>query len=102
MKEIPGSSSIHPFCMGTYDTNADMHARHFSSPFSGTIEDAVTGTASGVMGAFFDKYIKNNSVKDSLDLIVEQGHEIQKDGRAAVHISKKNDSYDVKITGNAV
>ncbi|UJL47111.1 PhzF family phenazine biosynthesis isomerase [Virgibacillus sp. NKC19-16] len=101
MKEMP-KSSIHPFCMETYDTNADMHARHFSSPFSGTIEDAVTGTASGVMGAFFAKYIINNNVEDSLNLIVEQGHEIQKDGRVVVHISKKRESYDVEITGNAV
>lgn len=45
-------ASVHPFCMKTYDRDADMHARHFSSPYSGTIEDAVTGTASGVMGAF--------------------------------------------------
>src|SRR5690625_40833 len=52
LKEIP-KSSVHPFCLETYDSNADMHARHFSSPYSGTMEDAVTGTASGVMGAFY-------------------------------------------------
>lgn len=101
LKEMP-KSSIHPFCMETYDTSADMHARHFSSPFSGTIEDAVTGTASGVMGAFFAKYIKNNNIEEYLNLIVEQGHEIQKDGRVMVQISKSNESYDVEITGNAV
>ncbi|MFY4776497.1 PhzF family phenazine biosynthesis isomerase [Metabacillus sp. RGM 3146] len=101
LKEIP-KSSIHPFCLETYDTNVDMHARHFSSPFSGTIEDAVTGTASGVMGAFFAKYIKNNNFEESLNLIVEQGHEIEKDGRVMVHISKNSESYDVEITGNAV
>ena len=41
-------ASIHPFCLETYDSDSDMHARHFSSPSSGTIADAVTGTASGV------------------------------------------------------
>ncbi|MBO1511230.1 PhzF family phenazine biosynthesis protein [Metabacillus bambusae] len=101
LKEMP-KSSIHPFCLETYDTTVDMHARHFSSPFSGTIEDAVTGTASGVMGAFFAKYIKNNNFEESLNLIVEQGHEIEKDGRVMVHISKNSESYDVEITGNAV
>lgn len=60
LKEIP-KSSIHPFCLETYDTNVDMHARYFSSSFSGTIEDADTGTATGVMRAFFDIYIKNNN-----------------------------------------
>ncbi|MGG1219126.1 PhzF family phenazine biosynthesis protein [Priestia endophytica] len=101
LKEMP-KSSIHPFCLETFDTKADMHARHFSSPFSGTIEDAVTGTASGVMGAFFAKYIKNNNFEDSLNLTVEQGHEIEKDGRVMVQISKNSESYDVEITGTAV
>jgi PhzF family phenazine biosynthesis protein len=79
-----------------------MHARHFSSPYSGTVEDAVTGTASGVMRAFFAKYIKNNNLEEPLNLIVEQGNEIQKDGRVTVQVSKSSESYDVEITGNAV
>jgi PhzF family phenazine biosynthesis protein len=54
LKEMPGAS-VHPFCFETYDPNAHMHARHFSSPFSGTIEDPVTGTASGVMGAYWER-----------------------------------------------
>ena len=78
-----------------------MHARHFSSPYSGTIEDAVTGTASGVMGAYYAKFI-NNNFTEPLTLIVEQGHEIEKDGRVAVHVSKKGESLDIQITGNAV
>ncbi len=100
LKEMP-KASVHPFCMGTYDSGADMHARHFSSPYSGTIEDAVTGTASGVMGAYYAKYINNNS-KEPLNLIVEQGHEIDKDGRVMVQVSKNEDNYDIEITGNAV
>ncbi|MDF1507515.1 PhzF family phenazine biosynthesis protein [Robertmurraya sp. DFI.2.37] len=100
LKEMP-TASVHPFCLETYDSNADMHARHFSSPYSGTIEDAVTGTASGVMGAFYATYI-NHHFKKSLHLIVEQGHEMEKNGRVMVHISKNNESLDVEITGNAV
>lgn len=100
LKEMP-KSSVHPFCTETYDPDADMHARHFSSPYSGTIEDPVTGTASGVMGAYFASYI-NTNFNDSLSLVVEQGHEIDKDGRVGVKISKNGQSYDVEITGNAV
>ncbi|MFS0638742.1 PhzF family phenazine biosynthesis protein [Mesobacillus foraminis] len=100
LKEMP-NSSVHPFCLETYDPNADMHARHFSSPYSGTIEDAVTGTASGVMGAFYAKYI-NNSFIGHLNLIVEQGQEIEKDGRVAVQVSKISESVDIRIIGNAV
>lgn len=100
LKEMP-KSSVHPFCLETHDPNADMHARHFSSPYSGTIEDAVTGTASGVMGAYFATYI-NNIFNTSLNLVVEQGHEIAKDGRVAVKVTKNDETLDVEITGNAV
>ena len=100
LKEMP-KASVHPFCLETYDQGADMHARHFSSPYSGTIEDAVTGTASGVMGAFYAKYI-NNQFDGLLNLVVEQGHEIGKDGQVIVHVSKNQDTYDIEITGTAV
>lgn len=100
LKEMP-KASIHPFSLETYDQNANMHARHFSSPYSGTIEDAVTGTASGVMGAYYAKYIDNN-FDESISLIVEQGHEIQKDGQVMVQVSKNEDTFEVEITGVAV
>ena len=101
LKEMPGSS-VHPFCLETYDPDANMRGRHFSSPFSGTIEDPVTGTASGVMGAYYARYIKNNNFGESLNLIIEQGQKIQKDGRVLVHISKNHDSYNVEIIGSTV
>lgn len=59
LQEMP-RASIHPFCLETYDKHAHMHGRHFSSPFSGMTEDPVTGTASGVMGAYYAKYIKRD------------------------------------------
>lgn len=78
-----------------------MHGRHFSSPNSGTTEDPVTGTASGVMGAYYAKYIKPD-VEESLNLVVEQGQEMGKDGLVQVHVVKTGDSYEIEITGNAV
>ncbi len=100
LKEMP-KASIHPFCLETVDHKADMHARHFSSPYSGTIEDAVTGTASGVMGAYYANYINSQSV-DPLHLVVEQGQEIGRDGRVMVRVKKTKDNLDIEITGNAV
>ncbi|MBC2099607.1 PhzF family phenazine biosynthesis isomerase [Listeria booriae] len=91
-------ASIHPFCLETVDSAADMHGRHFSSPFSGTIEDPVTGTASGVMGAYFATYIKQGEA----DLMVEQGLEIGRDGRVIVHIRKQASEMKVAITGTAI
>jgi PhzF family phenazine biosynthesis protein len=99
LKENP-RSSVHPFCLETIDQSATMHARHFSSPYSGTIEDPVTGTASGAMGAYLATYIKPGQA--SYELIVEQGQEMGRDGRVMVRVSKQNDTIDVFISGNAV
>lgn len=102
LKEIP-KASIHPFCLETYDNLAHMHGRHFSSPYSGTIEDPVTGTASGVMGAYYATFLKQN-FDSEMKLIIEQGQEIDKDGRVTVYVTKnkKDDPLQIEISGNAV
>ena len=97
LNEIP-NASVHPFCLESYYEEADMHGRHFSSTFSGTIEDPVTGTASGVMGAYFAKYIKKESDMP-INLIVEQGQEMNKDGQVIVNVAENN---EIEITGNTV
>ncbi|MCU6707348.1 PhzF family phenazine biosynthesis isomerase [Paenibacillus sp. J5C_2022] len=97
LKEKP-RASVHPFCLQTHDPKAHMHARHFSSPFSGTIEDPVTGTASGVMGAYCARYIDKHTA--SLNLLIEQGQEIGRDGRVRVTVSENGNA--IEITGNAV
>lgn len=100
LSEMP-QASIHPFCLETHQAIASMHARHFSSPFSGTIEDPVTGTASGVMGVYYANYIDKEK-KDRLNLIVEQGQELGRNGRVLVQVDHNNGEYEVYITGNAV
>jgi len=50
LKEIP-HASIHPFCLETYDVNATMHGRHFSSPYSGTIEESCYWNSFGSNGS---------------------------------------------------
>jgi PhzF family phenazine biosynthesis protein len=91
--------SIHPFCLETIDPYAQMHGRHFSSPYSGTVEDPVTGTASGVMGAYHAKYIDQRD--GQFIFIVEQGQEIRRDGRVRVEVDVEGDAYRVRITGTA-
>ena len=92
-------ASVHPFCLETYDKNADMHGRHFSSPFSGTVEDPVTGTASGVMGAYYISFIKS---LDEKNIAVEQGQEIGKSGMIYVKVKKEYGNLNVEIKGEAV
>lgn len=73
-----------------------MHARHFSSPYSGTTEDVATGTASGAMGAYYKEFIDHKKALP-YTLVVEQGMEINKDGRIYVHVDKT-----ISISGTAV
>lgn len=102
LKEIP-KASIHPVCLETYDEQVQMHGRHFSSPYSGTIEDPVTGTASGVMGAYYATYLEKD-FDHELELIIEQGQEINKDGRVMVYVTKdvENEKLQIDIAGTAV
>ena len=77
-----------------------MHGRHFSSPFSGTVEDPVTGTASGVMGAYYRKYIRIPR-ENKRAILVEQGQEIGKDGVVKVELPTKQRNT-VRIFGTPV
>ncbi|CKH94438.1 Uncharacterized isomerase yddE [Streptococcus pneumoniae] len=80
-----------------------MHGRHFSSAYAGTIEDPVTGTASGVMGAYYAMYLEKD-FDHEMELIVEQGQEIHKDGRVTVYVTKVegNANLQIDIAGTAV
>lgn len=97
LQEMP-RASIHPFCLQTHDSQALLHGRHFSSPFSGTCEDPVTGTASGALGAYYIEYIKPlNHVR----MIIEQGHEIGRAGQVIVEAQRFTGSIQVAIEGTA-
>jgi trans-2,3-dihydro-3-hydroxyanthranilate isomerase len=93
-------ASIHPFCRETVDAGAHLHARHFSSPASGTLEDAVTGTASGVLGAYEQMYI-TDGLKHDLPRVVEQGYEIGREGVVKVWATRSDAGCEVRIAGSA-
>lgn len=96
LPEMPGAS-VHPFCLETIDPSAHVHARHFSSPRSGTVEDPVTGTASGVLGAYYQEFIKAGAPSP---LVVEQGQEVGRDGRVSVWVEKRGGEYHVRVGGS--
>ncbi|WP_433750684.1 PhzF family phenazine biosynthesis protein [Falsibacillus pallidus] len=99
-QQIP-ESSLHPFCLETTDPKCHMHSRHFSSPLTGIKEDPITGTASAVMGAYYAKYIAEDPVFP-MQLQLEQGQEMGKDGRVAVRMDRQGDLIEVSISGTAV
>ncbi|WP_354021838.1 PhzF family phenazine biosynthesis isomerase [Exiguobacterium sp. PvP096] len=100
LKQFP-EASIHPICLETYLAEADMHGRHFSATQSGTKEDPVTGTASGVMGAYYAKYINPQSWGRHT-FRVEQGHEMKREGLVEVTVNYIAKNWEVMIAGVCV
>ena len=65
------------------------------------MEDPVTGTASGVMGAYYAEFV-DHEPQDTYQFVVEQGQEIERDGRVIVSVSRDEKNYNVQITGTAI
>ncbi|MDW5525352.1 PhzF family phenazine biosynthesis protein [Carnobacterium maltaromaticum] len=97
LTEIP-TASIHPFSLEAYGERVNLHGRHFSSSFSGTVEDPVTGTASGVMGAY---YLKEIAKVPIVELAIEQGHEMSRPGEVSVMAKQLGNKIEVAISGVA-
>ncbi|MDF9825209.1 trans-2,3-dihydro-3-hydroxyanthranilate isomerase [Breznakia sp. PF5-3] len=98
LNAIP-KSSVHPFSITDKDKYI-FHARHFSSPFSKTKEDSVTGTASGVMGVYALDYIYSDI--DELFLNIYQGKQVNKEGNVKVSAIRNPNGHDIKIYGTAI
>lgn len=98
LKELP-RSSIHPFAIIS-EEEATFTARHFSSPFSGTTEESVTGTASGVMGAYSLNHIYVDG--ESKEISISQGKHVLREGAVFVHIIRDiKGMHQVSISGTA-
>lgn len=97
LKEVP-HASIHPFSVDSLDEGI-LSARHFSSPYSKTVEDSVTGTASGVMGAYLVNHLEPSHNKEFL---IRQGMHVQKPGTVGVKVIRKEmGKHEVFISGTA-
>ena len=90
-------ASIHPFAVAEGGCGCDFAARHFSSPFSGTVEDPVTGTASGVMGAYAVRYMGMKKNR----FIIDQGASVGRDGRVFVTVAGENGEDGIFVAGAA-
>lgn len=95
----PGAS-VHPLCLETLSPDCQLHGRHFSAGDSGVVEDPATGTACGVMGAYWLAYIAPGETR--ADLLIEQGQEMGRDGHVRVWACRREGQIRVKIAGRAV
>jgi len=74
------AEGLYAFTFDTIDADATVHGRAFV-PLAGIPEDPVTGTASGVVGA----YLRHFDALDRPDpLVCEQGHFLDRPGHVAV------------------
>ena len=99
LKEMP-NASIHPICMETLKKESTLHGRHFSPASTGRIEDPITGTACGVMGAYYISYIR--PLEQGCDILIEQGQDAGYDGIVHVWANKIGQAVKVKIAGTAI
>lgn len=94
------NASLHPFCTETIHEDCTLHARHFSASGAGSVEDPVTGTANGVLGAYYITYIHPKQKK--IELLIEQGQDMGRDGFCRTFaLRNKNGEIQVRISGTA-
>jgi trans-2,3-dihydro-3-hydroxyanthranilate isomerase len=90
--------SPHLFCLGGATAAGHTFARQFGTP-PDTLEDPFTGSATGSMAAFLWRY----RLIDRPRFVAEQGHWMQRPGRADVEIIGPRDAIEtVKVGGGAV
>lgn len=90
--------SPHLFVVGGVTPEGQTFARHFGTP-PDTMEDPFTGSATGGMAAYLWHY----GLIEKAQFVAEQGHWMNRPGRANVEvIGARDDIETVKVGGGAV
>jgi trans-2,3-dihydro-3-hydroxyanthranilate isomerase len=90
--------SPHLFVVGGATPEGQTFARHFGTP-PDTMEDPFTGSATGGMAAYLWHY----GLIEKAQFVAEQGHWMNRPGRANVEvIGPRDDIETVKVGGSAV
>lgn len=98
LEQIGHYFSCHVFTLETFDPKNRAHGRHFAAS-AGIMEDPVTGSAIGGMGAYLWKY---GLVREPR-YTVEQGHIIGRPGLASVEVEAEGEEPTaVRVAGSAV
>ncbi len=97
MRSRMGFFSAHLFCLQGISEDGDTFARHYGVP-PDLIEDPFTGSATGGMGA----YLWHHGLIGEPRFVAEQGHGMQRPGRAQVEVvGPRDDIQTVKVGGAA-
>jgi len=81
--EPHGAAGIYLFSFDTLSAASTLHGRCFCAPV-GISEDPVTGTASGAVGAYLDRFDAFGELPE--ELVFEQGHYVDRPGRVRVRV----------------
>jgi PhzF family phenazine biosynthesis protein len=93
-----GVAGVYVFTFDTLDAESTLHARMFA-PGAGVPEDPVTGTASGAVGAYLDRFGAFDPTPE--EMCFEQGHFLDRDGFVRVEASEATTAGRVRVGGTA-
>jgi PhzF family phenazine biosynthesis protein len=91
-----GAAGIYLFSFDALEAESTLHGRSFTAPV-GIHEDPVTGTASGAVGAYLDRFGAFDRTPE--EMVFEQGHYVDRPGRVRVRVG---DDGPVRVGGTAV
>lgn len=94
--EPHGAAGVYLFTFDALEAESTLHGRCFTAPV-GIHEDPVTGTASGAVGAYLDRFGAFDETPD--EMLFEQGHYLDRPGRVRVRV---RDEGPVRIGGTGV
>jgi PhzF family phenazine biosynthesis protein len=80
LREAHDFASLRVFCLGGYTPVGDCFGRHFFAGKHGVNEDPFTGSSAGSMGA----YLWHHNMFSGERIIAEQGHDLDRPGRATL------------------
>jgi len=90
-------TGVYPFVLiDDQPTQCTTQGRFFSPPRYGILEDPVTGTACGALGAYL---LANGRMNEDMELIARQGFEMGRGGSVRV---SRNTNGKMRIRGQAV
>ncbi len=89
------------FCIGAQSADAQIHVRAFA-PEAGVMEDPVTGSSNGCIGAFIAKHGLMPPRDGEIRYVSEQGIELGQPGRVYVRVTGAPDAPIVHVGGHAV
>ncbi len=93
------AKNILAFCPETRRDENDVSVRVFA-PFYGVPEDPATGSSNGCLAGYLLRH--NYFGSESIDVRVEQGHEIQRPSLLRLRSSVSQDGIEVRVGGQTV